>query len=183
MQPRSRVLARQIGIQKDSGDEVGLLQWTLRPPPHVFGYFWKRSSFFHSRPSPLKFFRLVSNAFPDIRSIGRIEKKKLKKRKITRFGRRPGTPASLLWNLETTRHEPKINMAETLVDVIVELRQRGKKDQPTKLLCDTQASLTFHQLKLYWFFRLKELFQVKNGLTTSSLFFLKCQKFGSVGWR
>ena len=111
------------------------------------------------------------------------KKKKLKKRKITRFGRRPGTPASLLWNLETTRHKPKINMAETLVDVIVELRQRGKKDQPTKLLCDTQASLTFHQLKLYWFFRLKELFQVKNGLTTSSLFFLKCQKFGSVGWR
>ena len=111
------------------------------------------------------------------------KKKKLKKRKITRFGRRPGTPASLLWNLETTRHEPKINMAETLVDVIVELRQREKKDQPTKLLCDTQASLTFHQLKLYWFFRLKELFQVKNGLTTSSLFFLKCQQFGSVGWR
>ena len=175
MQPRSRVLARQIGIQKDSGDMVGLLQWTLRPPPHVFGYFWKRSSFFHSRPSPLRF--LIFGP-----PVG-LKKKKLKKRKITRFGRRPGTPASLLWNLETTRHKPKINMAETLVDVIVELRQRGKKDQPTKLLCDTQASLTFHQLKLYWFFRLKELFQVKNGLTTSSLFFLKCQKFGSVGWR
>ena len=95
-------------------------------------------------------FQAIPPAFPDIRSIGRIEKKKkLKKRKITRFGRRPGTPASLLWNLETTRHKPKINMAETLVDVIVELRQRGKKDQPTKLLCDTQASLTFHQLKLY----------------------------------
>ena len=48
-------------------------------------------------------------------------KKKNLKNKITRFGGRPGTPASLLWSLETTRHEPKINMAEKLVDVIVEL--------------------------------------------------------------
>ena len=32
-------------------------------------------------------------------------------------------------------------------------------------------------------FRLKELFQVKNGVTTSLPFFLKCQKFGSVGRR
>ena len=33
------------------------------------------------------------------------------------------------------------------------------------------------------FFRLKELFQVKNGLTTSLLFFSKPQKFGLVGRR
>ena len=31
--------------------------------------------------------------------------------------------------------------------------------------------------------RLKELFKVKNGLTTSLLFVIKCQKFGSVGRR
>ena len=35
------------------------------------------------RPSPLFFFRLASNAFPDIRSVARIKKKKLKK-KITK---------------------------------------------------------------------------------------------------
>ena len=29
-------------------------------------------------------------------------------------------------------------------------------------------------------FEIKELFQVKNGLSTSLLFFGKCQKFGSV---
>ena len=47
--------------------------------------------------------------------------------------RRPGTSFSLLWSPETTRHEPKINMAEKLVDVFVKLGQRGKKDQPPKL--------------------------------------------------
>ena len=83
------------------------------------------------------------------RSVGLKKKKKTLEKKVTRFGRRPGTPAALLWSLETTRQEPKINMAEELVDVIVELRQRGKKDQPTKLLCDIQTSLTFQQLKLY----------------------------------
>ena len=49
------------------------------------------------------FFRLPSNAFPDIGSVGRIEKKNHKKCR----NRRPGTPASLLWSLETTGHEPK----------------------------------------------------------------------------
>ena len=42
-------------------------------------------------------------------------------------------------------------------------------------------------LLLRSFFRLKELFEVKNGLTASFLFFFfffgKCQKFGSVGRR
>ena len=37
------------------------------------------------------------------------------------------TPASLLQSVETTRHEPKIDMVETLVNVIVKLRQRGKR--------------------------------------------------------
>ena len=43
--------------------------------------------------------------------------------------------------------------------------------------------LFFSMLLLCSFFRLKELFQVKNGLTRSLLFFWKCQKFGSVGRR
>ena len=73
-------------------------------------------------PPPLFFFRLTSNAFLT-GSVGRIEKKNHEKSRK----RRPGTPASLLWSLETRRHEPKINMAEKLVDVIVKLRQRGKK--------------------------------------------------------
>ena len=53
------------------------------------------------------FFRLASNEFPDVGSDVRIEKKK----KLKTLGyRRPGTSASLLWSLETTRHEPKINI-------------------------------------------------------------------------
>ena len=60
------------------------------------------------------FFRLTSDAFPDIGSVGRIfKKKKTKKIKQKKSrNRRPGTPASLLWSLETTRYEPKIKMAE-----------------------------------------------------------------------
>ena len=69
----------------------------------------------------------MSSAFPDIGSVGRVEKKKNLKKRM------PGTPASLLWSPETTRHEPKINMAEKSVDVFVKLRQRGTKDQPPKL--------------------------------------------------
>ena len=122
-----------------------------------------------------------------IGSVGRIEKKKkpyIKNHRKSR-NRRPGTQASLLWSLETARQEPKINMAEKLVDVIVNnIKTTWEKDQPPKLLCDMQASLTFQQLLLLSsFFRLKELFHVNNGLTTSSLFFGKCQKSGSVGRR
>ena len=93
---------------------------------------WKQ---FNVRPSPF-FLRLASNAFPDIGSVGRIEKKKKKtEKKIHRKSRnkRPGTQAPLPWSLETTRHEPEINIAGTLVDVLANLRQRGKKDQPPKL--------------------------------------------------
>ena len=86
-----------------------------------------------SPPPPPFFFRLASNEFTDIGSVGRIENKKNQR---TLGNRRPATPASLLWSLETTRHEPKINMAEKVVGVIVKLRQHGKKNQPTKFLCD-----------------------------------------------
>ena len=50
------------------------------------------------------------------RSVG-LEKKNHKKSR----NRRSGTPASLLWTLETTRREPKINMVKKLVDVIRDL--------------------------------------------------------------
>ena len=43
-----------------------------------------------------------------------------------------GTPASLLWNLETTRHKTEINMAEKLIVAIVKLRHRGREGQPPK---------------------------------------------------
>ena len=42
---------------------------------------------------------------------------------------------------KTTRHEPQINMAERLVDVVAKLRQCGKKDQPPKLLRDIKVAL------------------------------------------
>ena len=75
------------------------------------------------RLSPL-FFNLASNAFPDVGSVGWIH--------IKSGNKRPGNPASLLRSLEI-RHEPQINMAEKLADVIVKLRQRGKKNRPPKL--------------------------------------------------
>ena len=65
------------------------------------------------------------------RSVGLKEKKK-----------RPGIPASLLWSPEKTRHEPKINMAEKLVDVFVKLRQRGKRST-TETLCCYYAHIFF----------------------------------------
>ena len=48
------------------------------------------------------FFRPALNAFPDIGSVGQIEKGNLKK-KIHRnsLDRKPGTPALLLWSPET----------------------------------------------------------------------------------
>ena len=103
------------------------------------------------------------------RSIGLKEKNFLKKLVTRTLGnRRPGTPASLLWSLGTTGHEPKINMAEKVVGVFVKLRQHGKKDQPPEPYAGT-------------------LMRRKNGLSTSLIFFFfffgKCQNFGSVGRR
>ena len=101
--------------------------------------------------SPLFFFRLTSNAFLT-GSVGRIEKKKIT-RSLARGGLvpqhhcfgawkqedmnpksisrkwRPGTPASLLWSLETRRHEPKINISqvEAWYPSIIALEPGNKK--------------------------------------------------------
>ena len=122
-----------------------VINMDLEAPSTRIRIFLKAEPFFPFQAIPPHFFsRLVSNAFPDIGLIGRIEKKKNLKNKITRFGRRPGTPASLLWSLETTRHEPKINMAEKLVDVIVELtgapNDNFRKISVRKTICDLEFS-------------------------------------------
>ena len=61
--------------------------------------------------------------------------------------RRPGTPESLPWSLETARCGYKINMAaieEEKIDVVVKIKQKhGKKDEPLILLCNLPASVTF----------------------------------------
>ena len=44
---------------------------------------------------------------------------------------------------KTTRREPKCNMAEKLVDVVAKLSQRGKKDQPPRLLCEIKMAFFF----------------------------------------
>ena len=77
------------------------------------------------------------------RSVG------LKKKKRKSLGnRRPGTPPSLLWSLETTRHEPKINMAEKVVGGFCKTKTTWVKESTTEILM-----------------------RHKNGLTTSLIFF------------
>ena len=78
-------------------------------------------------PHPPFFLRLASNAFPDIGSVGPIEKDKNITRSLGIGG--------LVPQHHCLGPEPKINVAEKLVDVIVKLRQRGKKDQPPKHCC------------------------------------------------
>ena len=43
-------------------------------------------------------------------------------------------------------------MAEKLVDVVAKLRQRGKKDQPRKLLCDIKMAFKRRYLFFFFFF-------------------------------
>ena len=54
-------------------------------------------------------------------------------------------------------------------------------DQSPKLLCDRPASLTFQQMLLCSFSRLKELVKVKNGLTAWFLFF-SFENAKNMGW-
>ena len=77
------------------------------------------------------------------------KKKKTKKKKNKQIQEVSELEAYKTYNpcsLKTTRHEPKINMAERLVDFIVKLWQRWKKDRPPKLLRAIPASLTFQQM-------------------------------------
>ena len=74
------------------------------------------------------------------------KKKKTKKKKNKQIQEVSELETYYPCSLKTTRHEPKINMAERLVDFIVKLWQRWKKDRPPKLLCATPASLTFQQM-------------------------------------
>ena len=73
-------------------------------------------------------------------------KKKTKKKKNKQIQEVSELEAYNRCSLKTTRHEPKINMAERLVDFIVKLWQRWKKDRPPKLLRAIPASLTFQQM-------------------------------------
>ena len=114
---------------------------------------------------PLFFLRLPSNAFLDIGSVGRIEKKKKTKKKNHKKSRN-----NWPWYPRTTL---KVN-----------IRIFGLTK--CTIYCEKCSSFcSCFSLCCYYipcsFFRLKESFQVKNGVTTSFLFFFKCQKFGSVG--
>ena len=65
-------------------------------------------------------FRLASNAFPDIASVGRIEKRKKKPKKKIISSLRIGGLVPQHHSCgarKTTKREPKINMAEELVDI------------------------------------------------------------------
>ena len=75
------------------------------------------------------------------RALG-LKKKNLKKKKIISILGIGGlVPRHQSFGArKTTRREPKINIAEKLADVVAKLRQRGKKDQPPKLLCDIKMA-------------------------------------------
>ena len=74
------------------------------------------------------------------RSVG-LKKNLKKKKKITRILRIGSlVPHHHSCGTRKTRScELKINVAEKLVDVVAKLRQRGKKDQQPKLLCDIKC--------------------------------------------
>ena len=104
----------------------------------------------------LFFFRLALNAFPAIWSVGRIEKKKTKKK--------------LRKNHKKSRKRRPWYPRMTL-EVNIYILGLTKCTKYCKKLF-----LFFSILLLCSFFRLKELFQVKNGLTTSLLLVLKMLK-------
>ena len=74
------------------------------------------------------FCRLPSNAFPDIGSVGQIEQKIMNILGIVGLVAQHHSCGAR----KTTRREPKINMAETLLDVIAKLRQCGEKGSTTE---------------------------------------------------
>ena len=117
------------------------------------------------------FFRLPSNALPDIGSVGRIEKKKtFKKNVISILGIGGLVPQHHSCGArKTTRRENQNQYGGKVggccFKINSELRQRGKKDQPPKPLCDIKWLKKRRYLFFFFFF------------------FGKCPKFGSVGRR
>ena len=131
--------------------------------PSKGGWCWPVFPSF--RPSPF-FLRLPSNSFPDIGSVGRIEKKKpTKKNHKKSRNSRPLYPRTTL----------KVNIH------IFGLTKCTIYCENCSCFCSCFSLCCL----LCSFFRLKELFQVKNGVTTSLLFFffLKMPKIWSVGRR
>ena len=125
--------------------------------PRIFLFWWGHSAFF---------FRLLiaSNAFPDIGSpwsVG-LKKKNLKKKKHKKSrNRRPWYPRMTL----------KVNI------YIFGLTK-------CTIYCKKMflfLFLFFSMLLLCSFFRLKELFQVKSGLTASLLFFFLFENAKNLG--
>ena len=112
------------------------------------------------RPSPFFYFRLASNAFPDTGSVSQIEKKQQQQQKKIHNksrNRRPWYPRMIL----------KVNIH------IFGLTKCTIYCKKCPCFC---SCFSLYTLLLCSFFRLKELFQVKNGLTTSLLFFLEYAK-------
>ena len=99
---------------------------------------------------PPLFFRFALDAFPDIGSVGRIEKKILKKNQEKSQNKRPCYP-------------------RTTIKVNIPLFGLTKYTIYCKKKMFLFLFLFFCTLLLRSFFRLKELFQVKNSLTTSLL--------------
>ena len=100
--------------------------------------------FTHVYATPLFCFRLALNAFPDFKSVGRIPKSR---------NRRPWYPRMTL--------KVKIYLFGLTKCTIY----------CKKMFLFLFLYTDFSMLLLCSFFKLKELFQVKNGLTTSLLFF------------
>ena len=69
----------------------------------------------------------------------RLNEKNLKKNSQEGSALRAWYPSIIALDQETTRHEPKINLPEKLVDVIVKLRQCGEKGSTTENLCSYYA--------------------------------------------
>ena len=122
--------------------------------------------FFLRKGHPLFFFICCKMCFLILgRSVGRIDKKKTKKNHKKSWNSRPWYPRT---TLKVNRH------SHIWINKIYNILWK----------MFMFLFLFFSMLLPCSFFRLKELFQVKNGVTTSLVFFFwKCQKFGSDGRR
>ena len=79
---------------------------------------------------------------------------------------------------KTTRREPKINIAEKLADVVAKLRQRGKKDQPPKLLCDIKMAEKRRYNFFFFFWKMPKIWvgrTTRNGEKKGDVLMMNCQ--------